>query len=98
MKQEYKYFEITTSQLQGENDSYKERLKKLSQGFSKRIEEMDKRNDELIKDRTKLQNQKEALAGRIREYQHEIQLIREDSEKSKQILKRLKNYLLYKEL
>lgn len=84
--------------MKEENDAHKDKLKKLSEGFSKRIKEMDDQNECLNKERTKLQNQKEALAGKIREYQHEIQLVREDSEKSKQILKRLKNYLLYKEL
>ena len=51
-----------------------------------------------MKEITKLQNQKEALAGKVREYQNDIQNIKVDSEKKKQILKRLKNYLLYKEL
>ena len=55
-------------------------------------------NEELIKETSKLQNQKEALVGKIREYQNEIEGIKAESEKSKQILKKIKNYLLYKEL
>jgi uncharacterized protein YlxW (UPF0749 family) len=55
-------------------------------------------NEDLVKETTKLQNQKEALVGKIREYQNEIEIIKADSEKSKQILKKIKNYLLYKEL
>ena len=46
----------------------------------------------------KLQNQKQALVGKIREYQNDIENIKVEGEKSRQILKRIKNYLLYKEL
>lgn len=59
---------------------------------------MEGENEELLKETTKLQNQKEALVGKIREYQNEIETIKTDSEKAKQILKKIKNYLLYKEL
>lgn len=40
---------------------------------------MDDLNDSLNKERTKLQNQKEALANKVRQYQHEIEVIKEDS-------------------
>ena len=46
----------------------------------------------------KLQNQKQALVGKIREYQNDIENIKVEGEKSRQILKKIKNYLLYKEL
>ena len=46
----------------------------------------------------KLQNQKQALVGKIREYQNDIENIKVEGEKSRQISKKIKNYLLYKEL
>jgi len=49
-----------------------------------------------LKENTKLQNQKEALVGKIREYQNDIESIKIEGEKSRQILKKIKNYLLYK--
>lgn len=55
-------------------------------------------NEELVTETSKLQKQKEALVGKIREYQNEIESIKAESEKSKLILKKIKNYLLYKEL
>lgn len=51
-----------------------------------------------MEENNKLQNQKGALVNKIREYQNEIEVIKSESEKSKAILKRIKNYLLYKEL
>lgn len=98
IRQQINYLEGVRQELDDQNRHNKERLKSLSEGFSAKIKEMDELNDSLMRERTKLQNQKEALAGKIREYQHEIQVIKEDSEKSKEILRRLKNYLLYKEL
>jgi hypothetical protein len=38
------------------------------------------------------------LVGKIREYQNDIENIKVEGEKSRQILKKIKNYLLYKEL
>ena len=49
MKEQHRFFSSIRDELKDENDAYKERLKKLSQGFSKRIEEMDESNNELNK-------------------------------------------------
>lgn len=40
---------------------------------------LDGENEELLRETGKLQNQKEALVGKIREYQNEIETIKVDS-------------------
>jgi SMC interacting uncharacterized protein involved in chromosome segregation len=92
------YFQKKESQLHEENLSYKNELKSVNIGFNDRIKQLDKANEELMEENNKLQNQKGALVNKIREYQNEIEVIKSESEKSKAILKRIKNYLLYKEL
>lgn len=57
---------------------------------------MDEDYEELLKEKNKLQNQKEALVCKVREYQREIDTIKAEAEHSKLILKKVKNYLLYK--
>ena len=37
MKEQYRYFEQIKDELEEENKNYKDRLRKLSAGFSKRI-------------------------------------------------------------
>ena len=72
MNQQILYLETIRGELNDQNKQNKFKLKSLSEGFSAKIKEMDEINDILMKDRTKLQNQKEALANKVREYQHEI--------------------------
>ena len=56
-------------ELEETNTQYKVQLKRTNLGFGEKIKELDVYNDELIKETSKLQNQKEALVGKIREYQ-----------------------------
>ena len=44
MKHQFIFFEQIKNQLKEENDAHKEKLKKLSEGFSKKIKEMDDQN------------------------------------------------------
>jgi len=78
--------------------SYRNELKSINIGFNDKIKQLDIENEILIEENNKLQNQKGALVNKIREYQNEIETIKSESEKSKAILKKIKNYLLYKEL
>lgn len=84
--------------LREQNVAYRNELKSINIGFSDTIIELNRQNDELIQENIKLQNQKGALVNKIREYQNDIETIKYESEKHKAILKRIKNYLLYKEL
>ena len=92
------YLEQKRGQLEETNLEYRVKLKVVNEGFTDKIKKHDESNEELLKETTKFQHQKEALVGKIREYQNEIENIKVESEKSKQILKKIKNYLLYKEL
>jgi hypothetical protein len=98
MKQQILYLDDLRRGLDERNRVNKDKLRGLAEGFERKIEKIDEINGNLMKEKVKLQNQKEALANKIREYQHEIEMIKNDSEKSKLILKKLKNYLLYQEL
>ena len=54
-------------------------MKATSDGFGQKIAELDKLNEVLVQENTKLQNQKGALVSKIREYQSEIETIKADS-------------------
>lgn len=58
IRQQINYLEGVRQELDDLNKVNKDKLKALSEGFSAKIKEMDDLNDSLLKERTKLQNQK----------------------------------------
>lgn len=60
------FLEERRERLREQNNKYKEELKAINEGFDEKMAEMDKVNDEIEKEKIKLQNQKEALVGRVR--------------------------------
>lgn len=49
--------------------AYKNELKSVNIGFNDKIKQLDKENEDLMEENSKLQNQKGALVNKIREYQ-----------------------------
>lgn len=62
------------------------------------MKKLESEENEIMQERNKLQNQKEAFVTKIREYQLEIEKTKKESGKAQEMLKKVKSFLTTREI